>query len=132
MSHSVVRSQAVNPQHSIGLPIVGVLDIEIRRSIKLHIKKWTGKLNVVYRAWPLEQSPVILMAGGIDDGLSRRRRKRYNDSHRGCRFRNVFRDVDLDRCWIDWRVGWDFGLRNLHKGWRRLHIHCLVPSNASK
>src|SRR5229473_3883637 len=67
-----------NPQHSLALPIVSVLDIEIRCSIKLHIDNWTGELNFVYRARPLEQRPVILTAGGIDDGLTRRRRQRYN------------------------------------------------------
>src|SRR5216683_6507180 len=69
---------------SLALPIVRVLDIETRCSIKLHIDNWTGELNFVYRAWPLEQSPVILTAGGIDDGLTRRRRQRYNHSHRRC------------------------------------------------
>src|ERR1700737_5013855 len=121
-----------NLQHSIGLPIVSVLDVETRCSIKLHIDDWTGKLNFVYRAWPLEQGPVILMAGGIDHGLTGRRRQRYNHRHRGCRFRNVFRHVDLDRCWLDWRIGRDFGLRNLHEGRRRLHIHGLVPCNTCK
>src|SRR3984893_5115795 len=118
-----------NPQHSLALPIVSVLDIETRCSIKLHIDDWTGELNFVDRAWPLEQGPVILMAGWIDHGLSRRRRKCHNHSHRGCRFRNVFRHVDLDRYRLDRRIGRDFGLRNLHKGWRRLHIHCRVPCN---
>src|ERR1700694_1349308 len=121
-----------DPQHSLALPIVSVLDIETRGSIKLHIDDWARELNFVDRAWPLEQGPVILMAGGIDHGLTRRRRKRYNHGHHGCRFRNVFRHIDLDRYRFDWLVGRDFGLRDLHKGWRRLHIHCLVPCNTCK
>src|ERR1700687_3045290 len=66
-----------NPQHSLALPIVSVLDIEARCSIKLHIDDWTGELNFVDRAWPLEQSPVIFMAGGIDHGLAGRGRQGY-------------------------------------------------------
>src|SRR6266851_9970153 len=70
---------------SIGLPVVSVLDIETRCSIKLHIDDRTGKLDFVYRTRPLEQGPVILVAGRIDDGLTRRRRKRYDHRDRGCR-----------------------------------------------
>src|ERR1700730_9787810 len=59
-----------NPQHSLALPIVGVLDIETRCSIKLHVDSWTGELDFVDRARPLEQRSVILMTGCIDDGLT--------------------------------------------------------------
>src|SRR5260221_10993377 len=38
------------PQRSIGLPIVSVLDIETRCSIKLHIDNWTGKFDFIDRA----------------------------------------------------------------------------------
>src|SRR6266853_1773628 len=76
--------------HSIGLPVVSVLDIETRCSIKLHIDDWTGKLDFVYRARPPEQGPVTFMTGGIDHGLTRRRGMRYNHRHRSGRFRNVF------------------------------------------
>src|ERR1700682_4630391 len=62
-----------NPQHSLALPIVGVLDVETRCAIELHIENGTGELNFVDRAWPLEQGSVILVAGSIDNGLPRRR-----------------------------------------------------------
>src|SRR5258708_25655279 len=77
--------------HSIGLPVVSVLDIETRCSIKLHIDDRTGKLDFVYRARPLEQGSVILVTGGVDDGLTRLRRKRYNHDQRGFRVTIVFR-----------------------------------------
>src|ERR1700687_1863213 len=120
-----------NPQHALTLPVVSVLDIETRGSIKLHIDDWAGELNFIDRARPLEQGRVSFMAGCIDDGLTGRRRERYNHCHRGCRFRNVFGHVDFDRCRLDWRVGRFFGLRELHKGWRRLHILGLVPDHNS-
>src|SRR6202022_4899368 len=78
-----------NPQHSLALPVVSVLDIETRGSIKLHIDDWARELNFVDRAWPLEQSSLILMAGCIDDRLTSRRRERYNHRHRGRRLRTV-------------------------------------------
>jgi len=59
---------------------------------------------------------VALMPGGIDHGLTRGRRQRYNHRHRGCRFRNVFRYVDLDRRRLNRRRGRLFGLRKLNKG----------------
>src|ERR1700736_5151089 len=57
-----------NPQHSLTLPVVSVLDIETRGSIELHIDDWARELNFVDRAWPLEQCSVILVAGCIDHG----------------------------------------------------------------
>src|ERR1019366_3257926 len=129
MFHSVVVLSE-NPQRSLALPIVSVLDIETSCPVKLHIDNWTGKFDFVYRAWPLEQGSVVLSSGCIDDGLTRRRRQRDDHGHHDCRFRNVFRHVDLDRYRLDWRVGRGFGLRKLHKGWRRVHIHHLVPCNA--
>src|SRR5256885_11317330 len=84
------------PRPSMRLPIVGVLDVEARCSVELHIDDWAGKPDFIDRARPLEQGSVILMAGGIDNGLSRRRRKGHNHRHGGRRFRNIFRHVDLD------------------------------------
>src|SRR5260370_39202270 len=74
--------------HSIGLPVISVLDIETRCSIKLHIDDRTGKLDFVYRAWPLEQGPVTFMTCGIDHSLTRRRSYRYNRPQHGWRIRD--------------------------------------------
>src|ERR1700712_4103645 len=43
-------------QHLLALPIVGVLDIETRRSIHLHINDGAGQPDLVNRAWAPEQS----------------------------------------------------------------------------
>src|ERR1700716_2935814 len=73
-----------NLQPSLALPIVSVLDIETGCSIKLHIDDWTGELDFVDRARPLEQGPISLIAGCIDDGLTGRRRKRDNHRYHDC------------------------------------------------
>src|SRR5258708_39464601 len=95
-----------NLQPSLALPIVSVLDIETGCSVKLHIDDWTGELDFVDRARPLEQGAISLIAGCIDDGLTGRRRQRYDHGHHGCRFRNVFRHIDFDRRRLDLRVAW--------------------------
>src|ERR1700730_702387 len=129
---SVPRRRSLShPQRSLALPIVGVLDIETRRTIKLHIDDRTGKLDFVDRARPLEQCPVPLVAGGIDDGLPGRRRERHDHGHRGGGFRDMFRDINLDRRRLDWRFGRGFLLLNLHKGRRLLHVHGRAPYSAA-